>query len=404
MLVILSLSAVSAADFNNVGGVSQDIDNSLNSVDVQSIDNVHVDELQNDKGATGTFDDLQVEINNAPNNSTLDLNRDYNGHYGSRISLNKDLTIDGHGHTLNCLGEGGCSAFYSSSGTITLKNLKIINGHNDFTNKGGGLYASGTAQYILINCTLQGNWDDDYGGAIYNEGNKPLIIKNCKFTSNKADDDDGGVIYSKSDVYVSNSTFNSNKAYVSGGAIYSEKNVYADNCLFNNNEAYGALIATCYGGAIYADGDVTVNNCTFTGNRAENYGGAVYAKKRVYINNDQDVAVYNSFFKNNKALKNDGGAVYGCEPVYAKNAVFSGNTARGSSGAVYGDKVNVTHCLLDSNSVDDLGGAIGLLSGSVYTDNLFMTRPQLPFHNAYLLITLLPVKVVQSMQIQEMII
>ena len=34
--------------------------------------------------------------------SVLNLTRDYNGHKGSRIQLNKDLTIDGQGHTLNC--------------------------------------------------------------------------------------------------------------------------------------------------------------------------------------------------------------------------------------------------------------------------------------------------------------
>ena len=373
VLVILSVSVVSAADFNNTNEINSNIYDSLNSVDVQSLDNVHVGELQNASTATGTFDDLQVKINNAPVNSTLDLYMDYNGHYGSRVSVNKDLTIDGHGHTLNCLGEGGCSGFYSSSGTIILKNLRIINGHNDYTGKGGAIYAIGTAQYILDNCTLIGNWADDYGGAIYNEG-KPLIIKNCNFNSNEVDDNDGGAIYSKSDVHVLNSTFDSNKAYVSGGAIYSEKNVYVDNCVFNRNSAYGALISDCCGGAICAGGDVLVNRCTFINNTAENYGGAIYSKKNVYINKDQDMDSYNSFFTNNTASKKDGGAVCAQEYVYAKNAEFHDNFAKRDSGAVYGGKVNVTHCYFLGNLAKGNGGAIGLVSNPTYVDNCIFTN------------------------------
>ena len=126
----------------------------------------------------GTFDDLQLEINNVPAGSKLYLTRDYTGHYGSRIQFNKDLTIDAQGHTLDCLNEKGCSAFYSSSGTITLLNMRIINGHNDYTDKGGAIYITGSSQYTLKNCIFENNWADDYGGAIYNDVNKPLTILN----------------------------------------------------------------------------------------------------------------------------------------------------------------------------------------------------------------------------------
>lgn len=64
LLVILSVSVVSAADFNNKNEINSNMDDSLNSVDVQSVDSVHVGELQNANTTTGTFDDLQVEINN----------------------------------------------------------------------------------------------------------------------------------------------------------------------------------------------------------------------------------------------------------------------------------------------------------------------------------------------------
>ena len=157
LLLILSVATVSAADFDNDADLMGNEESfSLNSIEIQDSNELST--------SAGTFDDLQVEINNAPSDSVLNLTRDYNGHKGSRIQLNKDLTIDGQGHTLNCLGESGCSAFYSSSGTITLKNLKIINGHNDDTDRGGAIYISGSAQYTIENCTFEKNWADDYGG------------------------------------------------------------------------------------------------------------------------------------------------------------------------------------------------------------------------------------------------
>ncbi|AMD17707.1 hypothetical protein TL18_06540 [Methanobrevibacter sp. YE315] len=118
MLFILSITVVSAADLNDTDVDGQLIVNEGNYLEINenlSSQNHDNNELWGSDPGPGTFDDLQREINAAPKGFTLDLYRDYNGHYGSRIQLNKDLTIDGHGHKLNGLNEGGCSAFYSSS-------------------------------------------------------------------------------------------------------------------------------------------------------------------------------------------------------------------------------------------------------------------------------------------------
>ena len=196
-LLIFSMSAISAVDLNESGcqnlnvcheiPISKELDTNLKS-------NLNVNTNP------GTFDDLQVEINNAKEGSVLDLSRDYNGHYGSRIQFNKDLTIDGHGHTLDCLDEKGCSAFYSNCGYIVLKNLKIINAHNDYTNDGGAIRITGSAQYLIENCTFESNWAENNGGAIFNEVNKPLIIKDCTFLYNSVDDS-GAAIFSKGELF-----------------------------------------------------------------------------------------------------------------------------------------------------------------------------------------------------------
>ena len=355
LVSLLAVSAVSAADnaTDDVVSVEETTDDVV-SVD-EAEDVISVEENQvilSENNNVGTFDDLQIEIDNATEGSVLNLTRDYNGHYGSRIQLNKNLTIDGQGHTLDCLGEGGCSAFYSKSGIITLKNLKIINGHNDFNNKGGAIYIEGSAQYTIINCTFSNNWADDYGGAIYNGVDKPLTIINSSFDKNTADDDNGGAIYSKGELDIINSTFTSNNANDDGGAIYCEKSVSVENCLFEKNKAKvdggaiysknnvnvtkntrfysnnatGATSAQCYGGAIRSEGNVEVDHATFNNNVAGDYGGAIYAN---------NASISSAKFESNKADDNYGGAVYVEDSVDVMSTTFSSNHAGDHGGAIY---------------------------------------------------------------------
>ena len=353
LFVILSVSAVSAMDLDNASmpDSSSDINDSSLYVN-NSLDSENVGVGHNQ--SSGTFDDLQLEINNAPAGSVLDLNRDYKGHYGSRIDLSKDLTIDGHGHTLDCLGEGGCSAFYSTRGNIVLKNIIISNGHNDYSDRGGAIYITDSAQYTLENCTFEKNWADDYGGAIYNGADKPLTIRNCVFDSNTAKDCDGGAIWSEGVVYVENSVFRSNNAYRDGGAIFGVNNVNVNCCLFDSNRASGAS-SQCYGGAIRSKAGVNVENSTFTHNYAYDYGGAIYAD---YINinvHQESSQPFSSFFMFNKVEDDNGGAIYADSDLNALNTEFSQNHAKVEGGAVFtcGNAI-VSHCLFTSNGV---GGA-----------------------------------------------
>lgn len=125
------------------------------------------------------------------------------------------------------------------------------------------------------------------------------------------------------------------------------------NCLFDSNKADGAVVSQCYGGAIRAD-DVSVENSTFKDNYAEDYGGAIYADS-VSINVNQAYPQpFNSFFINNKAGDNKGGAIYGDDGnIRAVNTVFSGNKALVDGGAIYADdNVYVTHCLFEDNKAD----------------------------------------------------
>lgn len=307
----------------------------------------------------GTFEDLQSLIDNAKEGSTLYLTRDYYGHEGAKITINKNLIINGLGYAIDCRGAKNCIGFISLFGDVTLRNLNILNGNNDDGAKGGAICILGFARYTLINCKFINNWADDYGGAIYNGASNPLTIKNCVFRGNTADDCDGGAIYSKGEVNIEGSQFENNKAYVDGGAVKSESNVNVFNSSFISNSAKGAN-SQCYGGAICSKADVYVDNCIFKENLAQDYGGAIYAKN-IHINTKQSSK---SSFISNKAEDNDGGALYAEEKVNGDNVEFNYNSAYEDGGAVFCKDADFKNALFSSNTAkgakiaDCYGGAI----------------------------------------------
>ena len=326
LCILLFFSCLGCVCASGVGH----LEDSSNISDILSVDsdmvvhqNIAVD--LNVPESKGSFDNLQMEIDNASDGSVLNLNRDYYGNYGSRIWLVKDLTIDGHGHTLDCLNKKGCSAFYSDHGTIVLKNLNIINGHNDKTDKGGGIYIKGSAKFILENCNFFNNWADNSGGAIYNDNNNDLKLINCIFKNNNADDNKGGAVYSNGNIIIDNCSFDNNIAYVDGGAIFCNNNVYVMGSSFSSNSANGSKFTTYFGGAIKSFGTIIVNNSTFINNHAD-FGGAIYSEKNVEVDN--------STFINNHA-NTHGGAILSKKNVKVDNCTFIGNHADKYGGAIY---------------------------------------------------------------------
>ena len=426
ILLFLSVTAVSAADFNNVTELSSDVDDSIIVKD-SFLESSEIQDLQLSSNSTGTFKDLQKEIDNAPAGSTLDLTRDYLGEDDLKINLNKDLTIDGHGHVIDCGKDFFvfCRGFQSSSGNIILKNLSIINAKNYDTDHGGAISITGSAAYTIENCTFLNDWAYKSGGAIYSDSDKPLTIKDCIFNSNMADSEDGGAIWANDKLHVENSKFVSNLADSCGGAIYSlsaninncefesneapegggavymyhsitvsnskfKKNsversggaliafdeAHIHGCLFESNKADGVYVTgDACSGAVYSYGKVYIDNSTFKDNTADDFAGAIDCKE-LYINYNQDAnQPFNSFFINNKADDYSGGAIRAWGKIYVKNTVFSGNKACIDGGAINAwDDVTAVHCLFESNKIDApvsqcYGGAIYAKDKDVYIEN-----------------------------------
>lgn len=205
--------------------------------------------LGGDVSNYGSFTELEHIIDNAENGSTIYLDKDYCldyefEHNSPFILINKSLTIDGNGHTLNGMLKSGIFAIYSGdifeefNEEVTLRNIKFENGNNG---AGGAIIAN--AYLTVFNCTFTGN-SAEYGGAICSF--LECHIEKSHFVSNSAEY--GGAIYSEDISYlsISSSNFTDNTAEAVGGTIYSQNNLNVRNSYFKTNQENMEIIYFSY--------------------------------------------------------------------------------------------------------------------------------------------------------------
>ena len=323
-----------------------------------------------------TFTDLQNAIGLVTGTLTLNQNIAMTAKeaadFTNGITINKDIVIDGKGHTIDAKNLG--RIFSIGEGfTVTLTNATLINGKAD---KGGAIYNDGSL--TLSDVKLSDNAADSYGGAVFNNGH--LVVGNSVFDSNdivnrgSASVDYGGAaIYNWYDgvLTVSGSNFTNNiKNYKNGdrlvGAVATIGDAtISDSCFVNNAGRWGGAISASgyliaggdvntltvsgstfkengglYGAGIFVAGsDFTVSDCVFDKNTAfgkgdmtpnNNNGAAI-----VVTDTGKDItgAITGSNFTNNKAQY--GGAIYICEGNIAiSDSLFVNNSADVEGGAI----------------------------------------------------------------------
>ena len=184
---LLSIICVSATDVNN-----QTISNGKTEIISYSQEDMLTVADDN-----GTFTSLQNKINNDLKGNTITLDRDYTYDEGFNtvgIVIDKDLTIDGNGHTLNELSKSRIILIKLGKITpnkVTIKILKFINGNTNLY--GGAIF--NYADLKIDNCQFTNNYAKYCGGAINSVGN--LECMNSKFDKNIANGD-GGAIFTLS--------------------------------------------------------------------------------------------------------------------------------------------------------------------------------------------------------------
>ncbi|WP_295112200.1 Ig-like domain repeat protein [uncultured Methanobrevibacter sp.] len=365
----MALPFVSASDDMDNGTIA--IQESLNTI---KIDN---DEILSD--SSGTFAQLNDKIQKTSSGGTIVLDRNYtygNGDENGGITIHKDITIDGAGHTLDGAGQ---SAIFRINGCnqITLKNINFVNAKSG---NGGALSAIDCNHLDIINSNFTNNTATVNGGAIYSSGTM-LTVSSSTFTQNTASY--GGAIYLYSDDIspidntigiIDKSSFVSNEAGFDGGALWC-------NCELStvtNSRFVGDRAKN--GAGMYLSVGVDIDRCTFINEHADHSGGAVYAGAS---NFDTDEIPQNSIYPHgwrNSIITNctaslDGGGGY-IEGDHAEvdNVTFIGNRAIHDGGALMwaGDYgiINKVTCI--ANNAAGGSGSI-CLSGfdvSVY-DSVF---------------------------------
>ena len=362
--LLFSISFAMASDVNDTAVAVDDENQVIDDADdgknvVEDVKNLVGDE------DNGTFTALQFKIDVASDGSTIELSRDYkyNDEFKiiNGIFINKDLTIDGKGHSIDGMSKSRIfNINYGDSlqfNKVTLKNINFKNGNAKIY--GGAIL--NFADLTIDNCTFANNYAGTAGGAVNSLGS--LDLKNSTFTKNSAGGDAGAVFS-----LTIRKGFDFYKNYFAGHNATEDPSLLVSialdaalepgkdkisNCAFTSNVANGRG-----GGAVYAYSHIDIDSCTFNSNKAGEKGAAVFGNKDLFIKNSK-------FNKNSVGMY--GGAVYfRCHAssghydangswvssvTYFNNLIesstFSNNVAGERGGAIYGfrtsdsDKV---HC------------------------------------------------------------
>ena len=277
------------------------------------------------------FQKLQRFIDEANVNDVIKLYQNFTYQVGvdtitSGITINKKVTIDGNGYTIDAKDQ--TRIFNMDSYNIPcLKNIKFAN-----------------AKY------------DDYGGAIFSW--KSIDVINCTFVNGSAGY--GAFVYIYAESNFVNCTFINGHAQTSAGAIllYSQTfDLY--NCTFINCSAQ-------YGGSIYVnDATASVTNCTFI-NSTGKYGGAMY----LYTQSKTGSTISNSTFKNCSVSGSDedqasAGAIYIYDTInpVISNSTFENCKSDAQGGAIYtATESNKDSIIFNCTFINNIAGDGGAIS------------------------------------------
>ena len=207
----LAAAEISDTDNANIFELSDDVvtvDSGTHDGVLESIDDEVVADSDSEDALAegeGSFTELENEISSAT--GTITLEKDYaytDSDDTSGIKINKNIVIDGAGHTID--GKGLSRLFdlvaknRDPKHTITLKNLNLINGAQY---NGAGINVGKYNELIVENCNFTNNIAGNRAGAIYSpDPLSNVTVKNSNFIGNKATADNGGALYGLSLIHI----------------------------------------------------------------------------------------------------------------------------------------------------------------------------------------------------------
>jgi predicted outer membrane repeat protein len=289
-------------------------------------------------------------------------------------TITGDLTIDGHGATVERSDAPGTPAFtiLTVDGDGADEITAIIN-RVDFRNGNGAISVTGLGTIAVTGGTFTANTAANGGAIDIDNTAYDSQVTGARFVGNTATTGSGGAIYDNSadsDINLDHSTFTGNHAAVDGGAFwdFGLGGELADSTFRGNTAASGGAIftsendgeslsglvvhgntATGDGGGIADDGAV-IQDSTITGNHAGGNGGGI----------EQETGTGTNF------------------PLEVTGTAIRGNSAA-SGGGIYAETTGVTvtggtitrnRATADGGGIDNIGAANNSsITGSTITDN-----------------------------------
>ena len=324
----------------------------------------------------GNADTIDLAFFSTPTLLTFALAHAADGN--SALAFTKAATIraplDGSGNPLVTLQRStvsGTPAFrlLATDANLALSGLALKNGSS--ADRGGALYASGSATLAIDHALISGNAAATSGGGIAGDCGD-IAVTASLVDANTATKNGGGIYaanhlmtggaFCSSTVTFDRSTISNNVVQIgSGGGIYSfNGSAVADRATLSGNHAIGRA-----GGGVYAYQQVRLSYSTVSGNTAY-YGGGGLA--------GQYVAVRGTTIADNYATLTAGG-------IGSRNAAVLNSTLQHNGSANYAGAMNAPHIALVFSTVTGnyvaAGGTVGgvrfgsygLLIGSIVTDN-----------------------------------
>ena len=318
-------------------------------------------------------------------------------------NLSADLDIDGSVTLDGNIGAGNAGdvvikgkAGYSGrimhviSGTVTIKDMTLRDGHLPGGRFGGGLRANAGTTTILTDVVVGVNSADRGGGGILNEG--AMTLNGSAVTNNQAllatDFGGGGILNAGSgtltlnDSRVLNNVVKGNNGGSGGGkggGIFNEGlSLTLDNSEVDGNLADEAdLVPILYtsGGGIYSTGNLTITQSTISNNTSrgnDGAGGGVACGGEVVIDRSLVTANHSQASPDLAADGTTGGGVECSGQIIISNSVISNNDTdsggTGGGGLLLAGTVSIINSTINGNrakgsfvSPDNSGVGAGIL-------------------------------------------
>lgn len=242
----------------------------------------------------------------------------------STLTIDKDLTLDGTGHSVTLDGNHKVQILLvSGTATVTLKWLTFSNGN-------GGSFAGGVEnanQLTVDHCTFTGNTGENGGGFVNDEA-ATATITNSTFSGNTATFGGGAYNAQAGTLTLAQDTFSGNSAVYTGGGYENDGTTTVSGTLFTGNTSGTSAPAVGVGAGMQNVGTATITDSTFLDNSAENGGLGGGLENET----NSTVTITGSTFSGNSASV--GGAFYDFGAVSFLNSTITGNTAVSNGGGI----------------------------------------------------------------------